>query len=52
MDRMDGVLVVIAERRSSGGVYYGDKEDVAAAIRPTLPEIAMPTGVFTIKYKQ
>jgi hypothetical protein len=50
MDRMDGVLAVVAERPQKGGVYYGAKEDVAAIVRPTLPEVEMPTGVFTIKY--
>jgi hypothetical protein len=50
MDRVDGVQAVISARQPSGGVYYGAKEDVAAVIRPTLPEVEMPTGVFTIKY--
>jgi hypothetical protein len=52
MDRMDGVQAVIAERQPKGGVYYGAKEDVVEMLHPTLPEIAMPDGVFTLSYKQ
>jgi hypothetical protein len=52
MDRVEGVQAVIAERSQKGGVYYGYREDVAAIIRPTLPEVEMPTGVFTLSYKQ
>jgi hypothetical protein len=52
MDRMDGVLAVIAERQPKGGVYYGGREDVVELLHPTLPEVEMPTGAFTLSYKQ
>ena len=49
---MDRLAKLIADRPQTGGIYYGgQKEDIAIVIRPTLPEVEMPTGVFTIKYE-
>jgi hypothetical protein len=52
MDRVEGVQAVVDGRPPRGGIYYGSKEDVAAIVCPTLPEVEMPTGVFTLSYKQ